>query len=248
MDKKQVLAKIQKLLSLANSSNEHEAKLAADKASQLLTKHNLSTQDIKEGKQYSSIHIDQKRSRRAFHQDLIFSLLMEFFFIEVVQSRKIVRSILGKRTELVAVFIGEEHNVTVAKYVYEFLDRAFVEAWEGFKKKYEAEGYKGLTKHKKSFFTGFYAGIHENLTATRQTAEQEAGLVVVKDPGIKDFMDEMFQDSLSEGKALTTDANGGVAMDEGYSKGKETHIAMGLDSSNESSYIGDAPLKLGSSR
>ena len=38
--------KIQKLIALATSSNPHEAKLARDKAEELLTKHNLSMRDI----------------------------------------------------------------------------------------------------------------------------------------------------------------------------------------------------------
>ncbi len=43
---KKIADKIQKLLNLAESSNEHEAALAADKAAQLLAEHNLSQSDV----------------------------------------------------------------------------------------------------------------------------------------------------------------------------------------------------------
>lgn len=241
MDKKQVLDKIQKLLSLANSSNEHEAKLAADRANELLTRYNLSMQDIKEGREYSSVKVGGG-ARRKFHHELVFSLLMEFFFIEIVQSRrKGIRGFIPG--EVVAIFIGEEHNVKIAKYIFDFLVPAMERGWKAFKAKYEAEGYGGLTAHKKSYYTGLYLGLQENLEKTRKKVEQEAGLVVVKDPGIKDHIDDMF-DKPGDAKALSTDTRGGIAMKEGYEQGKETQIAMGLDSGKESSYIGEAPLKL----
>jgi len=49
---KKILEKIQKLLSLATSDNEHEAKAAMDKANALLVKHNLSMQEAKENLEY----------------------------------------------------------------------------------------------------------------------------------------------------------------------------------------------------
>ena len=42
----QIIERIQKLLSLANSDNENEAQLAASKANELLTKYNLSLQEV----------------------------------------------------------------------------------------------------------------------------------------------------------------------------------------------------------
>lgn len=242
MDNKQVLDKVKKLLSLANSDNENEAKLAADRANELLTRHNLSIQDITEGREYSTVRI-VGGSRRKFHHELIYSLMMEFFYVEIVQVQK--RGIPGlTKDQLIAVIVGEEHNVQIAKYVFEFLDRALMSGWKNFKAKYEAQGYKGLTTHKKSYIAGFYAGVRENLEATKTKVQQEVGLVIVKDPGIKDFMDDMFGGKLEEGKSLSTDTRGGIAMDEGYEQGKETKIAAGLDSGNESSYIKEGPLKL----
>lgn len=242
MDKKQVLEKIQKLLSLANSSNANEAKIAADKASELLTKYNLSMQDIAGNRDYT--HTTFKFGpRRQYHRDLIYSLLQEFFFIQVVQSRRQgIRGFL--KGELAVLFVGEQHNVEIAKYVFEFLDRAFLEGWQKFKEKYEAEGYKGLTSHKKTYFSGFFSGVHENLKKTRYKAEQEAGLVVVKDPGIEDFLNDMFNQKLKPGKEISTDTRGGVALDEGYMQGRNTNIAIGLNNGKETDKIGETPLKL----
>tara|TARA_Y100000310_G_scaffold279695_1_gene298963 strand:+ start:134 stop:856 length:723 start_codon:yes stop_codon:yes gene_type:complete len=46
MTHEQVIAKVQKLLALATSSNEHEAALAAERANDLLTKHNLTIAQV----------------------------------------------------------------------------------------------------------------------------------------------------------------------------------------------------------
>ena len=46
MEKEKVLDKVQKLLALSNSSNDHEALLALMKAQELLAKHNLSMADV----------------------------------------------------------------------------------------------------------------------------------------------------------------------------------------------------------
>ena len=45
-----LLEKISKLLALASSPNEHEAALAAEKAAELLAKHNLSVADLGQDK------------------------------------------------------------------------------------------------------------------------------------------------------------------------------------------------------
>ena len=52
-----LLEKISKLLALTSSPNEHEAALAAEKAAELLAKHNLSVADL--GQDLSLIHISE---------------------------------------------------------------------------------------------------------------------------------------------------------------------------------------------
>ena len=46
METAPIIEKIKKLLALANSSNEHEAALAASHAQRLLSEHNLAMADI----------------------------------------------------------------------------------------------------------------------------------------------------------------------------------------------------------
>lgn len=50
-DKKEVIEKIKKLLALSNSSNEHEAALAASHAQRLLSEHNLAMTDVEARKE-----------------------------------------------------------------------------------------------------------------------------------------------------------------------------------------------------
>jgi hypothetical protein len=82
------------------------------------------------------------------------------------------------------------------------------------------------------------------LSETRTRVEQEAGLVVIKDPGIDQAIKDMFQD-VRTGKAISTDTSGGIALEEGYAQGLQTNIAMGLDAGKEKEYIEQGTLKLG---
>lgn len=60
-----IIEKIKKLLSLSESSNENEAKIAMLKAQELLMKHKLSMREVKEFKVYNSA-IKEKASSITF--------------------------------------------------------------------------------------------------------------------------------------------------------------------------------------
>ena len=64
MDEK-LVKKIQKLLALSESNNEHEAQLAMLKAQELLIKHKLSLKDVKEFKTYND-SIKEKKTKISF--------------------------------------------------------------------------------------------------------------------------------------------------------------------------------------
>lgn len=64
MDEK-LVKKIQKLLALSESSNEHEAQSAMLKAQELLIKHKLSLKEVKEFKTYND-SIKEKKTKISF--------------------------------------------------------------------------------------------------------------------------------------------------------------------------------------
>jgi hypothetical protein len=217
----EIIEKIQKLLALANSSNEHEAKLAAERATALLTKYNLSMQDIAaEEREYEATHFMGQHTRLVMEQKFLFGILMDFFFIKVVVGKKF-NPLLGKQVRVWS-FFGQSHNVEIAKYVYSFLDVTFQQLFAEYVK---SGGASGKTA-RNSFYMGLTRGLRSQLKATKVQVEQEAGLVVVQDPGIDDFISD------TVGKTRTVARSSGqvdvAALEKGVEEGKNIKIARGL--------------------
>jgi Protein of unknown function (DUF2786) len=227
----EIIEKIQKLLALANSDNENEAKLAAERATALLTKHNLSLQDVSvEDRQYTHAHFMGKTSRRTMEQSWIFSIVQKFFFVKVVSGKRYNPNI-GK-TVTVWSFFGQPHNVEVAIYVYQFLDNTFVNLYE----EYAKNGGKTGKKARNSFYAGLHTGLCQQLSATQAKVQQEAGLVIVPDAGLDNFINETVgKTKKSVSKSVNIDAQ---AFSKGAEEGKNIRIAKGLGSqSNQSGTV-----------
>ncbi len=178
--KQDVIEKIRKLLALANSSNEHEARLAAEKASELLLRHNLKTQDLGGDQSYDAEEFFEG-SRLREHTPWVISILKKHFFVEIVSSRT---AHLGRRAGAAAVIyrttltmVGEETNLQVGHYVFAFLDRKFPELWRAF----HAQSKRSRARN---YYAGLHAGLSQQLYGARRRIENDTGLVVAPDPNL----------------------------------------------------------------
>lgn len=227
-DKKAIVEKIRKLLALANSSNENEAQLATEHATKLLTKHNLKMQDV-EGysREYIKAQHRTTKTKATPHDRFVFDIVMRFFFVETIRGYIYNRD-LG-RIVIYHTFVGEDHNVEIAQYVHAFLDRLFPQAFKDYRKRTGAP----LT-HRKSYYAGLWQSISKKLEETRHKAEQEAGLVLVKDPGIGEFIQNEFALAKTP-KSEKTQINSTSALQAGLEDGKDVNIAMGLGSGSSPS-------------
>ena len=123
-----IIQKIQKLFSLANSDNENEAKAAMNMANSLLLKHNLSLQQINGYQaEYQRKNVNEGLILK-YHQKLILWLLKGYFFVECIVMRSENRV---KTFQLV----GTAENCEIASYIFEYLDRTFPELWKIYLKK-----------------------------------------------------------------------------------------------------------------
>lgn len=177
-----LIEKIQKLLALAESPNEHEARLASEMAQKLLTMHNLDMQQI-EGhvSDYDSLVVDDSKVAPQ-EAPYISILLTDFFFVKVIKSRD--RS--TKRTR--RIMVGEKTNLQVAKHVRAYLMAQYRIQWE----KYRAENNAPL-KARHSYYTGLTEGLTQQLQSARAAVCDERGLVLVKDPGIDEAAAKLFE-------------------------------------------------------
>ena len=242
MNKDQVLDKIKKLLALANSSNEYEAKAASAMANKLLTKYNLTMQDCNDvDHKYGEKMFATGKQRQPMEWKFVQSLLREFFFIEIIHTRKPMptNSLFNRKYEFCYVMFGQPHNIEIALYIGDFLQRAFKDSFKEYRKQTGAK-----SSAKQSYYHGLFQGLREQLLESRKSAEQETGLVVVPDADLNDFVKDAMNGALTTAKNNVRINNKEAAM-AGYDKGKDLQIARGMNG-NEGNRQVSQTLRLGS--
>lgn len=212
MRNEKIIERAKRLMALAESDNEHEAKLAAERASELLLRYNLSMQQLetKDAIDEESIKFGNKRPTEL---KFITSILRDFFFIDCFTSGPSL------------VIVGTPTNIAIASYTFEFLMRAFR---EGFKNYRKATG-AGL-RHRQPYYYGLKQGITEQLRAKQRAVCQETGIVVVKDPQIKQYLSRYNLRNVSSGRISFNDG----AISAGRSDGKNMNIMRGVGGSRAS--------------
>lgn len=216
-----ITSKISKLLSLATSSNEHEAKLAADKANELMIRYNLSMMDIKEESHYDEFIIESG-VRTPMEVKFLTGILNKHFFVSFVNCRVMDTKNLK--------MIGEKVNLENARYIYSFLKNAFEACWQAYRK--ETGCAAGL---RQTYYLGLYRGLNEKLTATRVKVEQEAGLVCVPDKGVDAYIASNIGRTRAGTRARVSSKDASVCG-AGQAAGSKMTISKGV--SNKSNNVG----------
>lgn len=210
---KNVVDKIRKLLALANSSNEHEAGVASKMAHDLVLKHNISMASVKAATAEFVVDSERAKKRQPVEQKFVSQILRDHFF---------VRTIINKGTwEL--LFIGRPENVEVAKYVRDFLIRAFKDLYTIEAKK------QGWTygRNRNAFYLGVYKGLDEKLRAQKEariTKETGAALIVT-DKALTAFIHSELGKVRDHNPRIAGDRE---AVETGREHGRNLNIARGL--------------------
>jgi hypothetical protein len=189
-----IIEKIQKLLSLANSDNEHEAKNATRMANELLLKYNLSLQQIDDHEsEYIAEEVASTGLTLNAYQKQIAQLLIEFFFVRVIISKKHVGFSSGQYATYKPVraqykktiqLVGTKENCKIAGYIFSYLNTAYPHLWKDY---FDRNTY-ATQKQKISYFTGLTHGIAEMLRVTKWKVQNETGLVLKRDPKLDEFV------------------------------------------------------------
>lgn len=226
----EIIKKIQKLLALATSSNEHEAKVASAKAQELLVRHNLTLQSVID----QDDSLDDYDSKEVFMgakaipvQKMIWPILQAFFFVRVVRSKDRARDQRWTTFSLV----GTKTNVIVAQFIYDFLIERFESLYKQAKK-------EGRAKDKTSYQHGLRLGLTESLQAARQKTETEMGLVLVKDPKIDLAINAHFGKTGSVG--LKTTVRCQASINQGMADGSKIKLSRAIENDSKA-----APAALG---
>jgi hypothetical protein len=161
------LAKIEKLLALGRSANEHEAALAMEKANELLEKYHL--HGLGEGGEhrYACVVIDRKKKKITGYQKHICSILQEFFFVRIVLSQLYDPS-CNESFKTIEIF-GTRENVAIGEYCFHFLENRLALLWSANRNRFRGT----VQTEKNSYFLGLLRGFHQKLREQRNCRKQE---------------------------------------------------------------------------
>ena len=181
-----LLTKVEKLLALAGSDNEHEAALAMRKAGELLARHNLDPGELGRAG-YSRLVIDTGYQRLPRHLAGIGSLLHEYFFVRVILGHG-YEAMRDRPTRTLELF-GRPENVAVAEHCYHFLRERLETLWQAARGRYRGQG----ARARPSYLLGVVNGFREKLARQSRPRSMGPGSdsrcpQLVRDPGMDRFM------------------------------------------------------------
>ncbi len=146
--------KVEKLLALAKSQNEHEAVLAMQKANELIEKYNLGKVTDHEQSPYTYVIINQGKMCIKNYQRHICTILRDFFYIKVVYS--FLYDPLNDRECKTIELLGTIENITIAEYCYHFIENKLAALWRLHKHKYQGNAIRAKNSYYLGALKGFY--------------------------------------------------------------------------------------------
>ena len=177
-----MMGRIKKLMSLAQSRNQHEAEAAMAKAHELVDKYNIDLVRFEQDREFVSLFLGEPMLRRFREEHRLAYLLGEFYYVYGlwVSTYVMEKGKMGRVLEI----SGTEKNVQIASYVYDFVNRFIASQWREYNEN------KGLNRYRRTDFAlGVLEGFEQKLNSQ---SEQRAsatgyGIIKVEDPLLKKY-------------------------------------------------------------
>ncbi len=190
---KSVMRKVDKLFSLASSSNKSEADLAMQRAQELLNNYNLDKSKLESSSKSSlvklTLYLERQSASRLINE--ICGILSSFYFVRIIYGK--AWNYEKESFETVVNVLGERHNVLMAEHVFDFLVYKADNLWKKAKK-------DGLTnKQKLSFQVGLIWGfraslekIEEGRRKAKTTEQNLNALIALNEEQLNDYVDSLY--------------------------------------------------------
>jgi len=178
-----VVARIQKLLALAESPERHEAEAAMRTARRLLLKHNLSVAEARSETRYTWQQLGKPSGRVPTHERILAGLLGQHFFVSCVWVHAFDPA-RGRRGRLLEI-AGTPENLEIASWVHGWLLETAERLWRDHKRIRSLRG----DSARRRFLQGVMVGFHEKLQQ-ENAACAETGLVWRGDAALADWVDQ----------------------------------------------------------
>lgn len=217
MDKLPIIEKIKKLLALSNSSNEHEAALAAGHAQRLLSEHNLAMADIE------ASHKPDKADKLETAVSKILPKWLRHLSAGVSSAfdcQAIHHPATGKMT-----FIGVGADVQIAVYTFTYLDRTVRKLCSTYMKNHVSSAIANRQRElmRQSYYLGAVSTINGRLREQKvQTPVTTGVLVLVKEGLIRQAMNEI-------GTIRTMHSRRSYISSDAYSRGQNDGGEVGIN-------------------
>lgn len=218
--------KIQKLLALSKSSNEHEAYAALVKARELIAKNKLDERDFEEKKKVIK-RMDLTGVSYSMRRDPWMSNLKE-----VIAENYCCKSFVTRinRTRYIR-FMGLEEDVDMCTDVFWYALNCINEGIKKEKKKYKGAKTKELSVVSNSYGFGFVEGLKKAFEKQNQENEKGWGLVLTVPKEVEDSVNKITKKESTSCKA-TTELNNNT-FNIGYAEGKQFTTRKQLGEENE---------------
>lgn len=205
-----VRRKVAKLLALGSSPNEHEARLAVEKARELLWRHQMQPVDAAGTQQspYEVRSVGAVKGRRARYEYALSAVLQDFFFVDAVWGF----SFDAKRLKRGSILMlhGRPAQLDMAIHVHAYLTDSLPRLWRDYCVEHGVTSNRGRL----DYYWGILEGLRQKLESQSGVLEASTGLVWQGDAGLSDFVADLHPGSrsVSRGaKVVGASFDGGVA-------------------------------------
>ena len=177
-----MMVRIKKLMSLAQSRNQHEAEAAMAKAHELVDKYNVDLVRLEKNRAFLSLFLGKPMLRRFREEHSLASLLGQFYYVYVlwVSTYVMEKGKMGRVLEI----SGTEKNVQIASYVYDFVNHFIESQWREYNRN------RGLNRYRRTDFAlGVLEGFEQKLDSQseQRASATDHGIIKVEDPLLKKY-------------------------------------------------------------
>lgn len=175
-----VSRKIEKLMALASSCNQHEAEAALGKAQELSFKYNVEKIKI-ESNDYSFRPLGPWRKKISSFDKYLVHILEEYYFVKALTCWRRRENDPGQYKQF--EIYGTLENLETAGYVYDFLSRETEYLWKQYRRKHGSS----VGRMRNSFINGLYHGFSQKLKDERGELNKKYEIVRLDDPQLQQF-------------------------------------------------------------
>lgn len=161
--------KIKKLLSLSQSSNEHEAHLAFEKARELSEKHQLwCLVHLEETQEIHTLSLSLLTKRRSELHGFLSMILGKYFGVKPIFNYE--WSMERQCDLMVLDLVGHAKNLLMAEYIYHYLIGTFDRLWKARKKVLiqDSKNPRHMRVAKNSYYRGLMLGFLKKMEQSQQ--------------------------------------------------------------------------------